>query len=71
MQHRKMRGDVGLERGGIEAQRLIAHRCELGARPGVPAREQRHIVAQRHERFGQVRDHAFGATVQPRRYRLA
>jgi hypothetical protein len=54
----------------IEAQCLPADRHQPGVRLGVAAREQRDIVSEFDETFGQVRDHTFGAAIEPRRHRL-
>ena len=71
VQHREMCGDIGLERRGVEPDRLVAHRCEPRPRPRVAACEQRDVVAERHQRFGEVRDDPFGPAVKARRHRLA
>ena len=64
VQHREMRGNVGLERVRIEPHCLLAHRDEARPRAGVAAREERHIVAELHERIRQVGYDPFGAAIE-------
>jgi hypothetical protein len=45
VQHREMRREVGVERAGIEPDRLVAHGHERGPGPRLGAREQGHLVA--------------------------
>ena len=63
MQHREMRGDVGLERAGIEPDGLLAHGNESRRRAGVSAGEQGDVVPQFHQRVCQVGDDTLGAAV--------
>ena len=61
---------VGVAHRAVETQRLRPHRLELCRRPGIPAREQRDVMAERDQLLGQPGDHPFGAAIQPGRNRL-
>ena len=69
-QHAHVRGEVRLEDGGIQADRLVAHRHQLGARLCFGRCEQRDIVAGVHQCIGEPGHHPFRAAVQFRRYRF-
>ena len=53
---------------GIEPDRLIAHRHQLGLGLRVGAGEQGHLVAQVDQRVGQVGDDPLGAAIESRRH---
>lgn len=59
-----MRGQVGLVWGVVQTDSLIARRDQPGASAGVRRREQRDIVTKVDQCVAQVRDHAFGASVE-------
>ena len=64
VQHRQMGREIGLERAGIEPDRLIAHRHERGPGPRLGTRKQRHLVAELDQGVGEVGDDPFGAAVE-------
>jgi hypothetical protein len=70
VEHREVCGQVGFQRSGIEANRLIAHRHKLRRGSGVGARKQGDIMAELDQCVGQVRDHPLRATVKPGRDRF-
>ena len=70
VQHRQMRGDVGLERRRVESYGLLAHRHEERRRLGFRAREQRDVVSLIHQGIGEVGHDALGSTVKARRNRF-
>jgi len=63
VQHREMRGDLGLARRVVEAQRASASGLQHRARPRIPAREKRDLVSEVYQRIGEVRDNAFRPAV--------
>ncbi|MNQ90988.1 hypothetical protein D3C85_1063510 [compost metagenome] len=65
-----VRGQVGLQRLGVQPDRLIAHRDQPRPRLGLGAGEQGHLVAQIDQGVGQVGDDPLGAAVETRRHRL-
>ena len=67
LQHRQVRGEIGLEHCRIEPDRLVAHRHQFGAGARIGAGEQRHLMAQINQRVGKVSDDALGAAVEFRR----
>jgi hypothetical protein len=60
----QMRGQVRLQRRGVQPDGLVAHRGQSGGGLRLGAGEQRHVMAQGHQRVGQVRHHPLGAAVQ-------
>src|SRR5581483_6374360 len=54
--------------GAVEAQRPRPYRFQSRRGLGVPAREQGHVVTERHELFGEPVNDAFRTTVQLRRH---
>ncbi|MNR08305.1 hypothetical protein D3C85_1244530 [compost metagenome] len=69
-QHGHVGGQVGLQRSGIQPDRLIAHRDQARPRFGLGAGEQRHLVTQFDQGVRQMGDHPFRSTVETRRHRL-
>jgi hypothetical protein len=70
VQHRHVRGEVGFQRGGIQADGLIAHRHQPCARLGFGGGEQRDVVAGFDQGVAQPGHHAFGAAVELGRHRF-
>ncbi len=60
-------GQVGLQRRGVQSDRLVAHHHQPGLGAGLAAGEQGNLVAQLHQGVGQVRRHPLGAAVEPGR----
>jgi hypothetical protein len=52
----------------IETQGLLADGHQAGAGLRITACEQRNVVSKLDEILGQVRDHTFCTTIEPRRY---
>ncbi|MNE57611.1 hypothetical protein D3C80_1525870 [compost metagenome] len=65
-----VRGQVGLQRLGVQPDRLIAHRDQPRPRLGLGAGEQGHLVTQFDQGVRQVGDHPFRAPVEARRHSL-
>ena len=64
VQHRKVSGDVGLERRRVQTDCVLADRNQLRVRPCVAAGEQRHVVSELHQRVGKVGDNPLGASIE-------
>ena len=67
VQHREVRGHVRFERRGIQTDRAVAHRDQLGVGVRIGGCEQRDFVTELHQRVAQIRDDALGAAIQLRR----
>jgi hypothetical protein len=63
-QHGHVGGQVRLERGGVQADGLVAHDHQLGLGAGVAGGEQGDVVAQVDQGVRQVRDDPLGAAVE-------
>jgi hypothetical protein len=66
LEHQRDRGERVADRG-IEAQRAPRARDEIRRGLRLAAREERDVVAEPHQLFGEVGHHALRAAVQPRR----
>src|SRR5215469_5131693 len=51
----------------VEPEGLLRHWLELGRGHGIAAGEERHLMAERHEFFGQPGNHALGPPIEFRR----
>ena len=58
----------GIAHRWIEPKRLCAARHELCGGDGLPAGEQRDIMALRHQSLGEIADDSFRASVEARRH---
>jgi len=67
-QHRHVGGEVGLQGRGIQPNGLITHHHQLRLGSGFSAGEQRHLVTKIDQGVRQVRHHALGAAIEPRRH---
>jgi hypothetical protein len=69
VEHEHVVGDGVLD-GRIEPQRGHGAAGELGGGDGIAAGEQRHVVPELHQFFGQIGDDPLGAAIQARRHAL-
>ncbi len=65
-EHRHVGGEVGLQRRGVQPDRLVTHGNQLGLGMRVGAREQGDVVTQIDQRVGQVGHDPFSAAVEAR-----
>ncbi len=70
VQHGHVRGEVGLQRRGVQPDGLVADGGQFGLGAGVGAGEQGDIVAEIDQGVAEVRHHPFGAAVVPGRDRF-
>ena len=61
---------IGSVHSRIEPKRPRAGRDQMGPGDGVSTGEQRHVVPEVHQLFGQVRDHSFRSAVETGRHGL-
>ena len=66
-QHRHMSRQIGFQRHGIQADRLIPDGYQTRSRPGLGGREQGDLVAKIDQGVGKVGHHALGPPVKARR----
>ena len=64
IEHQHVIGN-GIANAGVEPQRLGHAGNEIGRRDRIAAREQRDVMAERHQLLSQVRDDALGAAIEP------
>ena len=69
IEHQHVIGDR-IDDAGVEPQRLGHAGHEIGRRDRIAAGEQRHVVAERDQLFGQVGDDPLGAAIKPWRHAL-
>ena len=60
----------GIAHRWIEPKSMCAARHELGAGDGIPAGEQRDVMALRHQCLGEIADDSLRASVEARRHRF-
>ncbi len=70
VQHGHVRGEVGLQQRGIQADGLVADGDQLGAGFSLGAGEQRHLVAEVDEGVAKMGYDPLRAAVQLRRNRF-
>jgi hypothetical protein len=59
-----MRGNFGLERRGVQADRAFAYRNQFGIRVGIGRCEQGDVVTQIYQHVAQNCDHSLGTAIQ-------
>ena len=64
VQHQHVIGDR-IADAGVEPQRRGHAGHQIGRRDRIAAREQRHVMAERHQFFGQVGNDPLGAAIKP------
>ena len=64
IEHQHVIGN-GIAHAGVEPQRLRHAGHEVGRRDRIAAGKQRHVMAERHQFFGQVGDDPLGAAIEP------